>query len=332
MASQPTPQPGPVPGVIYGGDWGPFQPAPAPAPSPVPTGDGGISYDSGAAARQAAAQAEAVRQAAIVAQIATAQQGIESSGRLGATTYGDTYEKNVNDFLRTTEQGQQSINSGRTSNQLNLRRSMQNVTNDVRQGLRSGGVSLGNMNALDSGAAEALARAWARSGNKQVAGARNQAALKAGELDLTQANLGRERDDTARSLDLWRATEGSRVNDDLQTRLATLEAESAAQGVAGRVDMGIRNRIIDAAIARLNEIDAMRQQRLAAARPLTADEVMAAAIRMDQEGAAANPFATEGPSVTTPEGAPLSQLPLFTRKTDEDPLIPLARRDETLVT
>lgn len=284
----------------------------------LPGGTTTAGFTGGGSTGPTAAEiAAAAKVANLIKGYDVTQGGIQAGGRQSATDVGNTYDTNTRTFLSGLQTGQDTLNSNRANNFLNLRRGMASIASGVRQGLRSGGVQLGNMNALDSGAAEALARAWARAGNTQTADARNQFTLGNSALDTQQGTLNRQRDDTLYGLDRYKATELDRISNDVLNKLQVLDTQAQGDGTGWHANMGIRDSIINDAIARLNAIDQMRADRLAAVHGLTPEEAAAKAVEMDQAGAVgSSPFAIEGPTVNTPGGigADISQLPIFTQR------------------
>jgi hypothetical protein len=310
QGSSPTLQAAPTPGLNQGVVPRPSVLGAAAVAGPTPAQ---VAADKAA---KAAAAAEAARIASIRQSLSVGQEGIQGGANTTARDIGNTYDTNTRNFITSFTNGQDDINTGLANNQLNLRRSMASIASGVRQGLRSGGVTLANMNALDSGAAEALARAYATEGNQQAGDARNQAALTDQDLATQETKLLRQRDDTIAGLQTYRSTEADRLAADVMNKLKVLDAQGRAQGVNGVVDMSFKDRLINSAIDRLNQIDAERSNRLASVKELTPDEAAAKAAQMDQAGVeGANPFQLDGVPVAVPTGtgAPISQLPIYTR-------------------
>jgi hypothetical protein len=311
QGSSPTLQAAPTPGLNQGVVSRPSVLGAAAIAGPTPAQ---VAADN---AVKAAAAAEAARIANVRSSIDVGQQGIQGGATTTARDVGNTYDANNRTFVSTIQNGQDTINTGLANNALNLRRSMSSIASGVRQGLRSGGVTLANMNALDSGAADALARAYAVTGNKQTADARNQAALTNADLATQETNLMRQKEDSLTGLKTYRDTEVDRLSNDVLNKLKVLDTQGSAQGVNGVVDMSFRDRLIAGAVDRLNQIDNDRAAKLSGIKQLTPEEAAAKAAEMDQAGVAGvNPFQVDGPTVVSPteNGAPISQLPIFTRR------------------
>lgn len=276
-------------------------------------GSDGRWYPSAAAAT--AAKAEQTRR-----NVETTQSGYRDAASQQATDVRNKYQNDVQKFLATIQNGQDDINSGKANTALNLRRSMSNIAGGIRQGIKSGGVQLANMNATDSGAADAMARAYATMGNQQAGDANNEAALKFGELDTTQVKLNRDRDEGIAGFDREREAEVSRIRGDLRNKLAALDAQAAAEGVNGAVNMGIVDAVVNQAVAQLAAVDKMRGQRLGAVKALGMNEVNQRAAQMDQAGMeGTSPFIAGNEGIAfgvggeSPMGAATSQLPQYAR-------------------
>lgn len=276
---------------------------------------------AGAPTGPTAAQiAEQNRLATIRSNLAASQAAKEAAARQGVTDTTNAYDIQSMDFANKILTGQEDINTGRVNNALNLRRTVGNIGAGIRQGLRSGGVTLANMNASDSGAADAMARAYGEIGNQQFGDASNEAALKAGEIDTSQTRLGREREEGERRLGMYVPQETGRIRNNLFTELTNLSNTASEQGVGGAIDMGIVERVIADAVAALSGVDARRTQKLAGAVGLTAEEINARAAANEAAGmTGTSPFGI--PEAGTPVGqagggvgAPISQLPVFVRR------------------
>lgn len=298
--------------------------------------DGGGGPTAAQIEAQRAAQAEANRIAGVRSLAAVKRGGIESGAQTSLTDNRNTYNNDSQGFITGIRQGQNTINSGRTNNALNLRRSMAAIASGVRQGMRSGGVDLANMNALDSGAADALARAWARAGGNQAGAANNEAQLKTNELNTQQQNLDLQEAQGLGKLRQWRNTETARVSNKLWNDLQTLEAESAAQGAGGVIDAGVKDRMINAAAAELDAIDRATNAALGEIRGLTQAEIAQKAFQMEQAGTeVSNPFAVEAIGSGFQrglDGAPIGQFNTRPRFRDEEaPVYNPFRPDERQV-
>lgn len=234
----------------------------------------------------------------------------------------NTYDQTTRDWLDSVEDSQGGLNRRSSSNALNLRTSMGNIIRNIQDGIKSGNVMLAGMNSLSSGAAEAIARAYAKVGNRQTGEARGQASAEDEAIALEQQNLGRSIQNKSKDLDTYRDTETGRVRTDFSTKLRGVQDQASAGGYGSVVDMSVVDQVLNEAMARLQEIDAGRNQRLSGIKAWTPEQIMEEAIRMEQAGQAGNAFSVEGANVNyggaqNMGGAPISNMPLFLKNRDQ---------------
>lgn len=286
----------------------------APAPAPVYNDVFGQSYGS-------QAQANAVNAAY---NTALQTRGSTLSGsQSGVNSLEQQLADKSNAFTRDYGTQADALNLGRSQNALNLRRSMANIASGIRQGVNSGNVSLANMNALDSGAARALVKAYAITGNKQTGEARNQSALQDQQFATQEQTLNRYKEDTIASLNQFASVEVDRIGRDLEAKLAAIDQQAEAAGVPADAINVIndKNSLTSDAFRRIAVIQANRDKRINEARLLSPEEILARSIEMDNAGAAADPFQVSQPDVVAPGGGGEAGLPVLTRgfKEDENP-------------
>ena len=266
------------------------------------------------------------------------QTGYLDSARSSVSGARSAYNNDAEDFVTGLRQGQNTINSNRVNNALNLRRSMAGIASGVRQGIRSGAVNLANMNAMDSGASAALAQAFARQGNSQAAGVNNEAQIAENQFAAEQTNLGLQRQQGLGRLKSWRDNKVKDISNTLWQNLAEIDAMAQDEELGGLVDMGARDRIVADANNQLNEIDAITQRELGKIQSLDMGQVNEQASELDAAGALVkNPFAFEGGTVqwghepTPPAGAPIGPIgtsPIY--RDDEYRQMALPVREEEL--
>lgn len=247
---------------------------------------------------------------------------------------GNTYDQTTRDWLNSVEDTQGGLNRRSGQNALNLRTSMANIVRGIQDGIKSGNVMLAGMNALSSGAAEAIARAYAKVGNRQTGEARGQAAQEDEAIALEQANLGRTISDKTKDLDTYRDTELGRVRSDFSSKLRGVQDSANAGGYGSVVDMNVVDQVLNEAIGRMAQIDQMRQQRLGGIKAWTPEQIMEEAIRMENAGQAGNAFTVNGADVnyagggTPTNGAPVSNLPIYLKNKDQLAVPGSARRQD----
>lgn len=268
----------------------------------APQQNPGVSYNGKwyASADAANAAKEADRKAKVKKNTQVTQRGYVDAANQKAIDARNDYQNNVNKFLGTIRGQQDTINTNKTNNALTLRRSMASIAQGVRQGLRSGGVQLANMNATYSGAADAMARAYAEMGNQQNSDANNEFTLNDNQYATAQTNLNRDREEGIAGFDREIAAEKTRIKNDLKNKLAILDAQASADGVDGVVDMGLVERVLADAVSKFNAVDKIRNTGLGKINALSADQVNQQAAQMDQAGTpGTSPFLEGGVDLTT---------------------------------
>jgi len=303
---------------------------------PTNNNNNNAGYNATQAAQKAAAQAaqkaaaqKAQEDAALRQGYQTSQGNYQQGARTSLTDIGNEYDVNARNFLNSMSDQQGEINQGNAQNQLNLRQSMQNIIKGIQTGVRSGGVALAGMNASDSGASEALARAYAQSGNRQTGEARGSAADQFAELQRSQGVLNRTKDEGFADQDVWKTTETNRVKTQLSGELQALAAEAQGKGINGVIDTGSVNGIVQNALDRLQQIDQANAGKRAGIKADTADQSIDKAVQMEQAGAVGNAFNVTGPNVSYGgqggaglKGAGASQMPLYVKNKDSLSVVP----------
>lgn len=261
----------------------------------------------------------------------TSEANQTGAARTSLNDVGNTYDARTNTFINEITGGQDQLNRGFAGNELNLRRSMQNIVRGIQAGIRSGGVALAGVNASDSGASDALARAYARSGNQQSGEARGQAAEGFEELQRQQGSLNSKRNQGEQDLGTWRDTETGRVRQDFGGKIDALAAQASAQGMGDVIERSVVDTVLNEALGRLAQIDQRRQSALGGVRQWSPDEIMKEAIRLDELGAAGNAFSTTGPEVSYGGGVPINgavmgEMPIYVKGKDQGiASIPISR-------
>jgi hypothetical protein len=257
--------------------------AAVPATTAKTTAASAQSAAAAQAAQVAAAQAAAAH-AALMQQIQAGIQGIQSAGQTNVTDLANTYGTNNRNAVDQIADSQTAINQSRENTALNLRRGMATILNNVRTGFNQGRTQLAGMNATDSGGVFDLARAYAGQADSQSNDAHNAAYVENQQTDQQQTSLNRQRDETLSDFATYRQTEVDRISNDVYSQLHTLDANAAASGITGQVNYGIRDNLIDNAIAQLNAIDQQTTARLSGVTAENPDQVNAAAARLNAGG------------------------------------------------
>lgn len=273
------------------------------------------SYDAAAAAAQAQALAAAQ------ANLEAGRDMVLSSGRFGLRELGNTFDTGARGLVTTVKNSQQDIDMAREGNALNRVRSINDIASMIRQGTQSFGVRLSNMNALDSSAAEAAARAFGMFGNKQRGSVQNQFALAGRDLDVQQGRLEEQETEGARQLRTAKDLEVDRIEREIVNQLKILDAEAQGAGLTTRLAIDeLKNDVISEGVQRLNSLDQWLTQQLATIDPMTPEEIEASAYQLNQAGATGSVPAYDystSPLIDQSGGnigPGMVQLPLYTRR------------------
>lgn len=331
-----------IPGVsVAGGDRNPTSgfigptatPQSTSNPNPNPTPPTGETPQQ--QAQRIAAQQEAQRKAQLANQYGITVGGYKTAAQTSLRDLGNTYEDSINQLVNDYTSGQTDINSKSAQNELNLRQSMANIIKGIQTGIRSGNVSLAGMNASDSGASEALSRAYARVGNNQSAEANSQAATVSDQLATSQRDLNRKKEEGISTLDRNRATELDRVRNDFGTKIDQLLADASANGVSGVADRGIVDQVLNEALGRLNSLTQARNTRLSGVQAFTPQQIAEEAARLQALGQTGNAFQVADPTVQMGgSNSPVSNggLPIYVKGREDALVANPFKKDTRLVT
>lgn len=337
-----------IPGVsVAGGDrnptsgWiGPTAIAQRTTNKPQPhTGPTGETTQQQAAARiaaqQAAAQQEAQRKNQLRGQYTSAFNNERDAKAQALREYGDQYSDANNAVVNKFRTGVEGINKQAAQNELNLRQSMANIIKNIQTGVRSGNVLLAGMNASDSGAVDALARAYARVGNNQSAEANSQAATVSDQLATSQRDLNKKRDEGIATLDRNRATEVDRVRNDFGTKIDQLIVDASSNGISGIADRSMVDAVLNEALGRLTGLTQSRDSRLAGVRAWGQPQIAEEAARLQALGQTGNAFAVADPTVQYGgANSPISngELPIYVKGREDALVANPFKKDTRLVT
>ncbi len=243
----------------------------ATTPTPGPTTDtSGTGGTGGTATTTAQAAAQAKLAAYIKDQTDAAVAGQMQSG----VTAGGNYNNQGNSLVEQLQQGQSGIDSARKSIAVNQINSINQLADQIRQGLAGSRVTLANSNALDSSAADAVARIYSNYGDTQRNVINNGAAIKNDEQDTAQSNLGLQRALGENNLDTYKNTTIDQIANQTQQALSSLDSLGQMQGLTGAVDInGLKQQIVKNAQDKIAAADAYVQAKLAGVQALTPDQV-----------------------------------------------------------
>lgn len=227
----------------------------------------------------------------------------------GAYNRFNTQGRSLVDDIRT---GQQAIDRSRQNTELQKLNSLSGLADALRTGIRSGQTELAGLNALDSSAADMMARAYANIGTQQRSDIFNQAALGQREIGFEQDALDRQRAEGLRQLNVFKDEEKNRIGSDVERKLQALNIEAAQAGIGGIENIAaLRQQVIDEGIARLREVDNFVQERLGGINPQAQAAYQAEANRLRTIGRPEGGFNFGNLRAQAPN--PAGQLPVLGR-------------------
>lgn len=240
------------------------------------------------------------------------------------TTAGNSFQSLYDNLMASADQigasaksSQLGINQGRENNELNRINGIQDILSYVRNGLQSGGAQLAHMNAGDSSASGALARAYNLLGAQQSRGVNQQAAMGGRTFDTQQQQLGIANQSSTSQLSRYRDSQVQNIATDIAQRLAVLDQQAAGVSLPGRVNIDQqKQQLIDEGNAKIGAVDSYLQNLLGGITPEDQATVQANANQLRTAGtASSNPFASNLPTtgLTPLQGPALDQLPILVR-------------------
>jgi hypothetical protein len=259
----------------------------------------------------------------IISQAQAARDTALGSARNSFGTLASGYQGGIDDLLQKIRTGQQGIDQSRENASLNKLRSLNDLKDSIRQGIQSGSVRLANGNALDSSAAEALAKGYGRFGTQQAGDVQNEYALANRDIDTNQSNLDYERESGLRNLENYKQQQAQQIGNSVYDRLAAIQDTAMSQGANGAVgDINAqKQQIINEALSQLQGLDQSLRGGVGGIQRLGQDQIDANAYNLLTAGGAALPANTfnyeTAPGVgAVQNGAPIAQYPLVRRPDD----------------
>lgn len=224
-------------------------------------------------------------------------------------------QSSILDFIESLRTGQRGIDERGIQNELAKRQGTASILDMVGRGVRQGGTMLAGKNAMDSSAAEGIARAYGDIGQRELSTIGNQ-------YELENRNIGIEQEDfnTGRATGLRKFDEGKTqtVNNivaEARNSLAALDAAMVEADVPTRVQIEQeKNRIKQEALTILSQYDQQLAQGAQGVQATGVDERRRTAADLANRGvASANPFEfnTQAPAAFAGTGPFASELPLF---------------------
>jgi nitrogen regulatory protein PII len=304
-------------------------PAPAAAPSGATTNSGGNvpppsnytnttttnntpAYNPAAVAAAALAAAQAKVRGYINDQVAGATATDMNSGE----TAGSGYQTQGAQLANTINQGQTAINQKRIGIATSQINSIKGLVDNIKQGLRGSAVNLGNSNALDSSAADAVGRIFSQYGNTQRNVINNDAATQQNDQDVAQTQLGFQKDTGMQGLEQYKRDQLDKIATQAIQQLTAIDGMGQLQGIGSTVDIqGIKNQVLQNAQQKIADADKYVQGLLGGINPIGQDDIATKAYALSNAGATGSGGIGFTPLDTNPAaplgGAPNAQLPLY---------------------
>lgn len=272
--------------------------APAPVTDPYAAWGGKAAYD------------------ALVADYNTQDQTIHNSSNDAATSSALGLHGSILDYLYQTQKSQNAINEQGVQNELARKQGTNSILDMVNQGVNSGGVMLANKNAGSSSASEAIARAYAKIGQRENTKIGQQYDAGNRAIDIAQTDLGAQRALGKGKIDIGKQQAVAGIVNDAQNKLAALDASMAGANLTQRINIEAeKQQIHDSVMGILSQYDAELAQGDAGINPTSVDTRRAEAFKLANSGAGAtNPFdfTSSVPAQFQNTGPFTSALPLFT--------------------
>lgn len=219
-------------------------------------------------------------------------------------------------LFNEVKQGQGAIDRSRENVELNRLSGVKDILGFVRNGLKQGSARLANMNSGESSAAGEIARQFGLIGGDRMRSVGNSAFLQNRDIDTQQDALNLKRGQGTTDFQRARDDIVSTIGQQVRQQLAELDSQGAQLGANGQVDVeGEKQRVINAGIGALNNVDQWLQGQLGGVQAEGQDKVRSNAVALEQGGTGnITPFdftGSEGGMQV--QGPAIDQLPLFTR-------------------
>lgn len=279
-----------------------------------------VATNSGPTAAQRAASSAAAAQAAALAKAKADYSALKNNTFSSITDLvkgtGNQYKSGLLDWQDEYKQKQNAINTEATNNELTKVQGTRDVLDMVGNGIRSGGVTLNNNNAANSSAAQAMADAYGKIGQKQQAQVNNG-------YELTNNSIGQEQSDLAlaQAQQIRHAGESKdqSVNSIVQTaadKLGALNQSAAYASLPDRIDVESQKAAIrNQALAELQQYDMLLSQAVSNNPVSSRNDNYSSALKLANAGndtSAMHNLTSAVPSQLQGTGPFASSLPIFT--------------------
>lgn len=246
---------------------------------------------------------------------------LHNSTDAASATAARDYGQGVLNFITQQQLGQNAINSSSVQNELSRNQGSKGVLDMVGQGIRSGGVVLGNANAGSSSASEALARAYGMLGRTQQTGINNQYAQGLNSIGNQQTNFGLQQNAGVKQLGVTKADAIDAIVQNANTQLQYLQNQLVGASLPDRIDIqNQQQQIRDAAASQLAVHDPEISQGLSGVAPTSVDANRLQAQQLATAGTAPDAqfnYTSSLPPQFQDTGPFSSSLPVFANPTSK---------------
>ena len=256
------------------------------------------------------------QQQSFLNQLPSAVSNIHQGGLDQFTNSANTLQQNANNIFSGVRSAQNTINTGRTNNELGRMNATQDLLGYIRNGLRQGGSQLASMNATDSSATPALSEAYQRVGAQRQRGINNQAAIAGNSLDTQQSNLNQGTQDQTIQFHMVRDNVVNQIGQKVRDSLAALDQQGQGLSLPDRINVeSEKQKVIDEGMGQLQQVDQWLQSQLGTLSPISQDQVQLQAHNLQQAGTQGSvPFNVSPLSQTLVQGPQIDQSPLFSAR------------------
>lgn len=282
---------------------------------------------------QAAADASSAKLAALQGEVDASKNQIVGMEGSSAQNAANQFDAGATGAVNAEQNATLGFNSQRENNALNRFLSIANIVDQVRSGIHSGTISLGNANSLASSAALEMAKAYGHYGAMQTNNVNGQSELADNQLDAQQAQAQTQEEGALNQLKSVRDQALTQVESDTRLRLAQLDATRQSEGLTNPVDIqGAAAQIIADGQAKMAAIDQKIQSMMqAGVQAESRDSASSKAHTAFTSGQIPDNMGlfsfSQTPTVSnldpnaalndpSSQGAPLAQVPLFVKKTN----------------
>jgi hypothetical protein len=283
-------------GTSGGGGGGGTQYAAAPAPDPYAKYGGVANYNN------------------YLNNFNSQQQNVDQTSGLAAQTSDLGKATEINQYLDALKLQQKGLDRQATQNYLAKQSGNQGILDWVGQGIRSGGVMLGNKNASNSSASEALARAYGQQGRQQMAGVNQQFAQGQDKVQQGEDDMQSDIAAHIRDLPAWKTQTVNNIVSAAQQQLGQIDQTMTYLSMPQRVNMeGQKQQITQDVLSKLQALDGQLAQ-AHSVQPQSTNDIQASANKLFQAGTApdnAFSYNTNVPQQFQGTGPFASDLPVF---------------------